>query len=257
MLVLLGHIDSGSKRNLIAHNYRTILLNPAPYPILRYRSTLVSPGMVSYAQQPLILGDPYNYRSLLMPTVLYSGVNTAPTTLDLRYDQFCDCPIFKDVFTDDEIFSNAHKIQLVDEVMYEVHGKFVTRKNGVIHTDDASLSSEETDWGTYQEIDIVLNHHLEQTFFEKKGYTAYLKDYMNKVVERLQKESPDQVDVFKTNITKVLKGILDRFEDLEFYTGKSMDLGALVAVVEYKEVDGEHIPVLYAFKHGLYEEIKK
>jgi len=56
-------------------------------------------------------------------------------------------------------------------------------------------------------------------FGDKKGYTAYLKEYMKKVVDKLQENAPDQVDVFKTNINKVMKDILGRFKDLQFFTG--------------------------------------
>jgi len=132
--------------------------------------------------------------------------------------------IYKDVFTGDEIFSDFYKIKLVDEVMYEVYGKFVTRKHGDVQIDGANPSAEEateaTDEAVESGVDIVLNHRLVETFaFDKKGYMLYLKDYMKKVVERLQEKSPDQVDIFKTNINKVMKELLGRFKDLQFFTG--------------------------------------
>jgi hypothetical protein len=146
----------------------------------------------------------------------------------------------------------------VDEVMYEVYGKFLTRKHGDVQIDGANPSAEEAAEGTDEAVesgvDIVLNHRLVETSFDKKGYMAYLKDYMKKVVERLQEKSPDQVDVFKTNINKVMKELLGKFKDLQFFTGESMDPDGLVAIIEYKDVDGDNIPVLYAFKHGLDEE---
>jgi len=167
--------------------------------------------------------------------------------------------IYKDMFTGDEMFSDTYKIKLVDEVMYEVYGKLVTRKHGDIQIDGANPSAEEasedTDEAVESGVDIVLNHRLQETFaFDKKGYMGYLKEYMKKVVERLQEKSPDQVDVFKTNINKVMKELLGRFKDLQFFTGESMDPDGLVAIIEYKDVDGQNIPVLYAFKHGLDEE---
>lgn len=38
------------------------------------------------------------------------------------------------------------------------------------------------------------------------------------------------------------------------FTGESMDPDGMVVMVEYKDVDGDNIPILYAFKHGLEEE---
>lgn len=40
-----------------------------------------------------------------------------------------------------------------------------------------------------------------------------------RLVEKLQEKSPDQVDIFKTNTNKVMKDILGRFKDLQFFTG--------------------------------------
>jgi len=167
--------------------------------------------------------------------------------------------IYKDIFTGDEIFSDTYKIKLVDEVMYEVYGKLVSRSGEDIKIDGANPSAEDADEGTdlavESGVDIVLNHRLVETFaFDKKGYMLYLKDYMKKVVEKLQEKDPDQVDVFKTNINKVMKELLGRFKDLQFFTGESMDPDGMCAMIEYKDVDGENIPVLYAFKHGLEEE---
>ncbi|OXA60735.1 translationally-controlled tumor protein homolog [Folsomia candida] len=170
--------------------------------------------------------------------------------------------IYKDIFNGDEMFSDTYKIKLVDEVMYEVTGKLVQRKAGEVILDGANASAEGADAdeggdvGVESGVDIVLNHRLQETFAfgDKKGYTAYLKEYMKKVVEKLQTTAPDQVDVFKTNINKVMKDLLGRFKDLQFFTGESMDCDGMVAMMEYREIDGDSIPILMCFKHGLEEE---
>lgn len=90
------------------------------------------------------------------------------------------------LFLGDEMFSDTYKIKLVDEVLYEVYGKLVQRKQGEIQLDGANPSAEEADEGTdagiESGVDIVLNHRLCETyaFGDKKSYTAYLKDYMKK-----------------------------------------------------------------------------
>ncbi|XP_046675569.1 translationally-controlled tumor protein homolog [Homalodisca vitripennis] len=168
--------------------------------------------------------------------------------------------IYKDLFTGDEMFSDTYKMKLVDEVMYEVYGKLVTRKQGDIQIDGFNPSAEEASEGTDEAVesgvDVVLNHRLCETyaFGDKKSYTAYLKDYMKKLVEKLQESNPDQVDVFKTNMNKVMKDILGRFKDLQFFTGESMDIDGMVALLEYRDIDGDSVPVLMFFKHGLLEE---
>lgn len=75
-----------------------------------------------------------------------------------------------------------------------------------------------------------------------------------RLVAKLEEKSPDQVDVFKTNMNKVMKDILGRFKELQFFTGTSMDIDGIVGLMEYREIDGDSVPVLMFFKHGLEEE---
>ncbi|XP_071556189.1 translationally-controlled tumor protein homolog isoform X1 [Temnothorax nylanderi] len=168
--------------------------------------------------------------------------------------------IYKDIFTGDEMFSDTYKIKLIDDVLYEVYGKLITRRSGDVEIAGFNPSAEEADEGTdvavESGVDVVLNHRLQETFAfgDKKSYTLYLKDYMKKLVAKLEEKSPDQVEVFKTNMNKVMKDILSRFKELQFFTGTSMDIDGIVGLMEYREIDGDSVPVLMFFKHGLEEE---
>ncbi|XP_059058107.1 translationally-controlled tumor protein homolog [Achroia grisella] len=168
--------------------------------------------------------------------------------------------IYKDIITGDEMFSDTYRVKLIDEVIYEVTGKLVTRHQDDIKIDGFNPSAEEADEGTDSNVqsgvDIVLNHRLVETyaFGDKKSYTLYLKDYMKKLVAKLEEKAPDQVDVFKTNTNKVMKDILGRFKELQFFTGESMDCDGMVAMMEYRDIDGASVPVMMFFKHGLEEE---
>lgn len=168
--------------------------------------------------------------------------------------------IYKDFITGDEMFADTYKMKLIDEVVYEVYGKLVSRSEGDIRLDGANPSAEEAEEGTESNVetgvDIVLNHRLSECFAfgDKKSFTLYLKDYMKKVLAKLEESAPDQVDVFKTNMNKVMKDILGRFKDLQFFTGESMDCDGMVALCEYRDIDGVSTPVFMFFKHGLDEE---
>jgi len=169
--------------------------------------------------------------------------------------------IYKCIFTQDEMFSDSYKMKLIDDVLYEVYGKTVTRSDdGNIKIEGFNPSAEEADEGTDTTsttgVDIVLNSRLVETyaFGDKKSYTLYLKDYMKKLIAKLEETAPDQVEVFKTNVNKQMKDILSRFKDLQFFTGESMDCDGMVAMCEYRDIDGEMVPVFMFFKHGLEEE---
>ncbi|EDW13847.1 translationally-controlled tumor protein homolog [Drosophila mojavensis] len=168
--------------------------------------------------------------------------------------------IYKDIITGDEMFTDTYKIKLVDEVIYEVYGKLISRTEGDIQLAGSNPSAEEADEGTEvnveRGVDIVLNHRLAESFAfgDKKSYTVYLKEYMKKVLAKLQETAPDQVEIFKTNMNKAMKDILGRFKELQFFTGESMDVDGMVAMCEYRDIDGQSVPVFMFFKHGLEEE---
>ncbi|KAL5273481.1 TPT1 family protein [Megaselia abdita] len=168
--------------------------------------------------------------------------------------------IFKDIITGDEMFSDTYKMKLIDDVIYEVYGKLITRTQGDIQIEGFNPSAEDGDEGTDSAtetgVDVVLNNRLQEcfAFHDKKSFTLYLKDYMKKLIGKLEVSAPDQVDVFKTNMNKQMKEILGRFKELQFFTGESMDCDGMVAMCEYRDIDGQSVPVLMFFKHGLEEE---
>lgn len=90
------------------------------------------------------------------------------------------------IFIGDEMFSDSYKMKLIDEVIYEVYGTTVSRKEGDIQLAGSNPSAEEADEGTDDSVvsgvDIILNHRLQETyaFGDKKSFTLYLKDYMKK-----------------------------------------------------------------------------
>lgn len=84
------------------------------------------------------------------------------------------------------MFSDSFKMKLVDDVVYEVYGKLIQRKQGDVTIEgfnpSAEEASEDCDEAVESGVDVVLNHRLCETyaFNDKKSYTAYLKDYMKK-----------------------------------------------------------------------------
>ncbi|KAJ9588073.1 hypothetical protein L9F63_018551, partial [Diploptera punctata] len=154
--------------------------------------------------------------------------------------------IYKDIFTGEEMFSDTYKMKLVDEVMYEVYDKFISRRQGDVQIEGFNPSAEEALEGTDEAgVDVVLNHRLCETGFgDKKSFTTHLKDYMKKLVQKLEERNPDEVTVFINNTNKVMKDILGRFKDLQFFTGESMDSDGMIAMLQYRDIDGDNVPVL-------------
>merc|ERR1711890_105834 len=185
-------------------------------------------------------------------TVVLATRESNPSQLTMK--------IYKDVFSGDELFSDTYPMKLVDDCIYEVYGKHEVRTLGDVQLEGSNASAEEQEEGTEEAsesgVDLVLNHRLVETGFAKKNdYMAYLKDYMKKVVKYLEENNrAGEVDTFKKNINGVMKGLLGKFNDLQFYQGESMNPAAMVALIDYREIDGEERPVIMFFKHGLEEE---
>merc|ERR1712062_672365 len=176
-----------------------------------------------------------------------------------RHQKFAKMKIYEDVFTGDEMFSDTYPIKLVENCLWELTGKHISRTQDDIQLAGSNASAEEADEGTdaasESGVDIVLNHRLVETGFgSKKDYTVYLKDYMKKVIAYLEEnDMKDQVDGFKKNIQAVMGDLLKKFKDLQFFTGESMNPDAMILMVEYRDVDGEERPIIMGFKHGLRE----
>ena len=47
---------------------------------------------------------------------------------------------------------------------------------------------------------------------------------------------------------------MEKFEELQFFTGESIHADGMIMILHYKEVDGEETPCLISFKHGLLEK---
>uniref|UniRef100_A0A669CT77 Translationally-controlled tumor protein homolog n=1 Tax=Oreochromis niloticus TaxID=8128 RepID=A0A669CT77_ORENI len=155
--------------------------------------------------------------------------------------------IYRDLISGDEMFSDAFKVKESENgIFFEVEGKTVTRTEGF---DDsliaANASAEEATEGnessTISGVDIVLNHKLQETGFDKKQYMTYIKDYVKAVKAKLQETKPE------------VKKILGNIKNYQFFTGESMNPEGMVGLLDYRE-DGI-TPFMLFFKDGL--EIEK
>jgi len=175
--------------------------------------------------------------------------------------------VYKDVFTDDELCSDSYPMNLVDDFIYEFKGKHVVRKEGEIMLAGSNPSAEEADEGSEEHvergIDFVLNHRLQEMncYEDMATFKAYIKDFVKKVVEYLEKngKTKEEVDAFKKKIQGWVLPLLnkERFKNLQFFIGENMVEGrgeGQLAIVEYREdPDGEH-PYMMLVKSAIVEE---
>jgi len=167
--------------------------------------------------------------------------------------------IYKDIFgSNDEMASDTYKIKIIDEVILEIEGKNITFVPGKL--DEALIGAnasaeggcEDTEEDTITGCNIALAHRLAATGFDKKGWTVYIKDFMKKVLKKLEAENPERAAVFKANAQGAVKKILGSFKDWEMFTGESMDPEGSLAYMNYRE-DGV-TPYIWLFIDGLDQE---
>ncbi|KAL9132443.1 MAG: hypothetical protein Q9175_006385 [Cornicularia normoerica] len=172
--------------------------------------------------------------------------------------------IYKDIVSGDEIISDTYNLKDVDDVVYEVDCRKITK--GADNVDiGANPSAEEQEEaleeGTKQVIDVVDGFRLNflgdeasgsRAFNTKKDFQGQFKGYLKKVVAKLKEGGKDEE--FIKNFQKGVQGyyakhIVPNFADLDFYTGESMDPDGMVVFLNYRE-DGI-TPYVIIWKHGL------
>ncbi|XP_006033036.1 translationally-controlled tumor protein [Alligator sinensis] len=136
----------------------------------------------------------------------------------------------------------------------------VTRTEGQI--DDALIGGNASAEGPDGEgseatvvtgVDIVMNHHLQETSFTKESYKKYIKDYMKAIKARLEEHKPERVKPFMTGAAEQVKHILANFKNYQFFVGENMNPDGMVGLLDFRE-DGV-TPFMIFFKDGL--EIEK
>ncbi|XP_034042308.1 translationally-controlled tumor protein homolog [Thalassophryne amazonica] len=168
--------------------------------------------------------------------------------------------IYKDIITNDEMFSDIYSLKTAhEEVLFEVEGKLISRKEGQI--DDSLIggnASAEDQGDTYDEntvsgVDIVMNHNLQEIYFEKKEFKKYIQAYLKDIKTKLEESNPDRVKPFMEGSKTAVVEILKNFNNYKFYQGESLTEGGAVGFLDYRE-DGI-TPFMLFFKDGL--EIEK
>lgn len=171
--------------------------------------------------------------------------------------------IYKDILTNDELFTDSNKVRLVEDCLYEVECNYCTRKHGDIQLEGANPSAEDgdLDGGTDEHVesglDLVLNQKLVKTDFNKDSYKTYLKTYTKSLQDQWKKMelSDEELEERKKKFMQAVKLIMPKLKDTEFYLGESCNPDAMVCLLEYKQKeDGTEQPTMIFFKHGLESE---
>jgi hypothetical protein len=161
--------------------------------------------------------------------------------------------IYKDAFSQDELFSDAHPTELLNGVVYKVKGKLRTDTFDIDEKAIGGNASAEgggdegADSASKQGVDIVMNSRLVEYAMSKKDYMTHIKEYMKEVKTKLENENHADKDLFQKNVQEFIKDVLTNFKDYQFFCGENMKPEGMLALMKWDE----ETPYMYFFKHGL------
>lgn len=175
--------------------------------------------------------------------------------------------IFEDVLTGDEMMSDIFKFTLeYENAIMKVDSAYkAADKIGEVDIGCGNEFGGGEDAGPAEEepaekvLDVIYNGGLQLFSMTKKEFMAYLKSYFAKIVKYLEENGKaDRVAGFKKGATDFIKFIVPKFDELEFYTGKSHNNeeddeikgGIAISFWEDESAPG---PKIYLFKDGLRE----
>ncbi|XP_047674596.1 translationally-controlled tumor protein homolog [Tachysurus fulvidraco] len=113
----------------------------------------------------------------------------------------------------------------------------------------AEVQDDGCDLMTVSGIDIVLNHKLQETSYDKKFYMVYIKDYMKAVKAKLQETCPERVEPFVAIAPAEVKKTIGNIKNFQYFTGDSMNLDGSIGLLDFCE-DGL-TPYMLFFKDSL------
>ena len=104
-------------------------------------------------------------------------------------------------------------------------------------------------------VNIVEAHKLNEIELSKKDTMALMKGIMKNTLAKLKENGKeDRIDGFKVGATEMVKFIINKFDEMQIYTGESMDTENGAICFAYNK-DGETDPT-FLFFNDYYKEEK-
>ncbi|XP_042638176.1 translationally-controlled tumor protein-like [Orycteropus afer afer] len=132
------------------------------------------------------------------------------------------------------MFSDIYKIrEIPDRLCLEAAvGQRVTLTTSSMEGPDGKGTESTVITG----VNIVMNHHWQETSFTKEAHKKYIKDYMESIKGKLEEQRPGGVKSFMTGASKQIKHILANFSLIyQFFISENTNPDGMVALLDYCE----------------------
>jgi hypothetical protein len=162
-------------------------------------------------------------------------------------NNFSTMIVFKDVISGDEMMTDAfaHKPVLNDDGE-EVPGLFMVESSVTIKgADNVDIGCGNAFGDAVEEDDSVekVNNvidpfkYTEVPFSARSEFKEYMKDYVKKLRSTMKEQGVEQPKIkeFMSQAPEFVKFLMSKFDDLQFYSGETMDPEACMAYSIYPE----------------------
>lgn len=168
--------------------------------------------------------------------------------------------IYTDIFSQDELCSDAYKMELIDDVVFKFESKWIEKKKNEeikVYDGDAFDKKEENQEEKKEDEvekvnEVVDKFGLNETQFgELKEYQVSLKGYFKKITDNLKEKNPDRVAVFQKGAQKFVGEFFkkNKFSTLQFFVGQSFDNDAMI-ILGTEDPETKK-PYIYLWKDGV------
>jgi len=175
--------------------------------------------------------------------------------------------LFKDVFTGHDIFTDAYKTTLVDDLYFIVEGKFIKDDRSI---DDCLIggnkSAEDETAADAEEVVLVSNivHGCKLEQIPSIGTKAEFKDaikaYMLKLVKHVDSNDKERGVFLKSKLNDIVKLLLGKFKKLQWYASEDDGFELEGMIIPYEQDDELGLEKLgckcqiIVFKDGVIQE---
>lgn len=132
--------------------------------------------------------------------------------------------IYVSFFTGQDVFTDSFKIEVIDDLLYKVHGKYKFEDMGV---SDAAIGGNKSEENPNEEttddrvlvLDIVQASKLEVTpdLSTKKDYKGAMKTYVGKLMKTVKENNPDKLPLYKAKAQELLLDLLKDHDKVTIY----------------------------------------
>merc|ERR1712062_644236 len=135
--------------------------------------------------------------------------------------------LYKDIFTNFDVFTDVYKMELVADIFWNVTGKYIVEDSSIDDaliggnaSEEAAAEGDDADSNKVLIPDIVAASKLQEcvAVSTKKDFKEYFAKYAKKLITKVAEKDADRATYLKENIQeKFFKPLLADFKKLRLY----------------------------------------